>query len=185
MARAKKGAESKQATIICVDESGFYPLPGVVRTYAPVSETPVLREWTTRSHLSVLSGITPEGRCFFHIRERSMNSEDVIRFLKHLLRRVSGKMLVVWDGAMIHRSRTVREFLATGATRRLQLERLPGYAPDLNPDEGIWNYLKNVELRNCCCRDLLELKEELVKAIKRLRHRTDVIKGCFSGAGLN
>lgn len=61
----------------------------------------------------------------------------MVRFLKHLLRKITGKLLIVWDGSPIHRGKAVKEFLASGAARRLQLERLPGYAPELNPDEGI------------------------------------------------
>ncbi len=49
---------------------------------------------------------------------------------------------------------------AEGGAKRIQLESLPGYAPELNPDEGIWNYLKRVELRNMCCSGLEELRRE-------------------------
>lgn len=58
---------------------------------------------------------------------------------------------MIWDGSPIHRSQTIKAFLAGGAAHRLHLERLPAYAPELNPDEGIWQYLKHVELRNLCC----------------------------------
>ena len=57
-------------------------------------------------------------------------------------------MLVIWEGAAIHRSRAVKEWLAQGAARRILVERLPGYAPELNPDEGVWGYLKRVEMRD-------------------------------------
>ena len=56
-------------------------------------------------------------------------------------------MLVIWDGAPVHRSRAVKERLAQDAARRIQPEQLPGYAPELNPDEGVWRYLKRVELK--------------------------------------
>ena len=65
---------------------------------------------------------------------------------------------------------------ATGA-------ELPGYAPDLNPDEGIWKHLKCVELKNLCCESLAELKVELRKAKERLRHKRDVILGCIRQPG--
>jgi transposase len=56
------------------------------------------------------------------------------------------------------------EFLASGAEDRLKLEQLPGYAPDLNPDEGVWKHLKYVDLKNLCCQSLSELMVELRKA---------------------
>ena len=87
----------------------------------------------------------------------------MVRFRRHLLRHLPGKLLVLWDGAPIHRAQPVRDFLAAGGAARIYLEQLPGYAPELNPDEGIRGYLKQVELRNVSCDDLPELQQELAK----------------------
>lgn len=162
-----------------MDESAFYLLPGVVRTYAPRGRTPLLRLPLTRDHLSAVSGITKDGRLFLRLQERAFKSPDVVEFLRQLLRCLRGKVLVIWDGAPIHRAQPVKDFLASGAGRRLRLEPLPGYAPELNPDEGIWHYLKHVELRNVRCQDLAHLHDELTRAVKRLRHKKHVIRGCF------
>jgi transposase len=170
-------------TIVFVDQSGFYLLPAVVRTYAPVGQTPVLREELSRDHLSAMSGITLEGRLLMMEQERAFKGEDVVRFLRHALRKIPGKLLVIWDGSPIHRSRVVKEFLKGGAACRLKLEQLPGYAPELNPDEGIWKHLKYVELKNVCCRSLSELRSELRKAKERLRHKRHVILGCIRQPG--
>jgi transposase len=120
-------------------------------------------------------------------QQRAFKGPDVVRFLRHALRRISGKLLVIWDGSPIHRSRAVKNFLSDGAAARLQLEQLPGYAPELNPDEGVWKHLK------CVCGaqehllpeslSLSELKNELRKAKERLRHKRDVILGCIKQPG--
>jgi transposase len=110
-----------------------------VRTYAPVGETPILRVPLTRDHLSAIGGITPEGRMFMQMQEHAYCAQDVVAFLRLLLRKIPGKLLVIWDGAPIHRAKVIKEFLANGAAKRLHLERLPGYAPELNPQEGVWN----------------------------------------------
>jgi hypothetical protein len=123
-------------TIVFADQSGFYLLPTVVRTYAPVGRTPILKEHLSRDHLSAMSAITLEGKLYMLEQERSFKGEDVVRFLKHLLRQIPGKLLVIWDGSPIHHGRAVKDFLGSGASHRLQLEQLPAYAPDLNPDEG-------------------------------------------------
>jgi hypothetical protein len=125
LAAAEKGALEEGRTILFVDQSGFYLLPCVVHTYAPVGQTPVLREQLSRDHLSVISGISLEGKLFMMEQKRAFKGEDVVRFLKHLLRQISGKLLVVWDGSPIHHGRAVRDFLASGASHRLQLEQLP------------------------------------------------------------
>src|SRR5687768_13023327 len=120
----------------------------VVRTYAPIGETPILKENLTRDHLSAMSGITLEGKLYMLEQDRAFKGEDVVRFLKHLMHQIPGKLLVIWDGSPIHRSRAVKDFLASGASSRVQLEQLPAYAPDLNPDVGVWKTLNGVELKN-------------------------------------
>jgi transposase len=184
LARPQKGAEAQQQTILFLDESGFYPLPSVVRTDAPVGHTPIVREWCTRDHLSAISAISPEGKRYFRSQDRALNSDDVVGFLEHLLREGPGRMLIIWDGAPIHRSHTIREFLANGASQRLHLERLPAYAPELNPGEGLWQQLKGVELRNVCCFNLPHLRHELRDAVKRVRRKPRLIKSFFRGAKL-
>jgi transposase len=156
----------------------------VVRTYAPVGQTPVLREWWTRDHLSAISAISPEGQLYFRSQDHAINSDDVVAFLEHLLREVPRQMVIIWDGAPIHRSQLIKEFLANGAAHRLHVERLPAYAPELNPGEGIWQQLKGVELRNLCCWHLPHLRHELRDAAKRVRRKPRIVQGCFKGAKL-
>jgi transposase len=180
----QKGAEAQQQTLLFLDESGFYPLPSVVRTYAPVGQTPILREWCTRDHLSAISAISPEGKLYFRSQDCALNSDDVVGFLEHLLREVPGRMVLIWDGSPIHRSHTIKEFLANGAAQRMHLERLPAYAPELNPDEGLWQQLKGVELRNVCCFTIPHLRGELRNAVKRVRRKPRLIQGFFRCAKL-
>jgi transposase len=184
LARHQKGAEAQGESIFFIDESGFYPLPSVVRTYAPVGQTPILREWYTRDHLSAIAAISPEGKLYFHSQDDAIDSVDVVAFLEHLLREVSGRMVIIWDGAPIHRSHLIQEFLANGAAQRLHLERLPAYAPELNPGEGLWQQLKGVELRNVCCVNIPHLKHVLRDAVKRVRRKAHLIQSFFRGAKL-
>jgi transposase len=100
---------------------------------------------------SAISAISPKGKLYFHCQDRALHSEDVVAFLEHLLREVPGQIVTIWDGSPIHRSHTIKGFLANGASPRPHLERLPAYAPELNPGKGLWQQLKGVELRNVCC----------------------------------
>lgn len=159
-------------------------MPNALRSYAPIGETPVLKARASRDHLSAISAITPAGKLYTTVQHEAFNGVAVVRFLRHLLRHIGGKLLVIWDGLPAHRSKEVKALLRQ-TKGRLHLERLPGYAPDLNPDEGIWHYLKNVELANVCCRSMDELRNELRLAIERLRHKREVIIGCFGLAGLD
>ncbi len=183
MAGAFSKAQREHRTVLFVDESAFYLLPGVVRTYAPKGQTPTLRVPLTRDHLSAISAITPDGRLFLHVQEDTIRSDAVVQFLRQLLRQVPGRLLVIWDGSPIHRSASVKAFLAAGAAERLHLARLPAYAPELNPDEGIWRYLQYVELRNLCCPTLWDLDHEVRLAARRLRRKPHLIRACFAQAG--
>jgi len=159
-------------------------LPSVVKTFAPEGETPVVKGSESRDHVSAISAITPEGRLLTGMQGEAFDRHDIVDFLRHVLRHIEGKVLIIWDGLPAHRSQKVKDFLSeTG--ERVHMEQLPGYAPDLNPDEGIWQYLKNVELKNVCCESLGALKKQLRLAFERLRHKTEVIEGCFGLAGLS
>jgi len=182
--RLKREARRQRRPLVFVDESGFYPLPGKVRTYAPEAHTPVLREWQTRDHLSVMGGVTPAGKLSVLVRPEPLTGLHTIEFLKHLIRHVGPRLLVVWDGSPIHRRAAVQEFLAGVAGRGVRVERLPPYAPDLNPVEGAWQHLKHVEMRNLVCLDLEELHLELHLAVGRLRQKPHLIRSFFVGAGL-
>jgi transposase len=177
-------ARQQRRAPVFVDEAGFYLLPSVVKTYAPRARTPVLRAKLTRDHLSVMAGMTPAGKVYTLARQEPLDGSHSVEFLVHLTRVAGGRLLVIWDGSPIHRRGLVREFVAdTGGAVRL--EALPGYAPDLNPwDEGGWNHLKNVEMRNLVCKDLEELHEQFHLAVHRLRQKAWLIQSFFNQAGL-
>lgn len=179
-----KQARKERRGLVFVDESGFYLLPGVVKTYSPEGQTPVLREKLTRDHLSVMAGMTPQGRLYTLARQESLNGWHSIEFLVHLARVAGRRLLVIWDGSPIHRRSEVTQFVSD-THDAVRLEALPGYAPDLNPwDEGGWNHLKHVEMRNLVCRDLEELHEQFHLAIGRVRHKPQLIRSFFAQAGL-
>jgi transposase len=180
----RRRARRERRVLVFEDESGFYLLPGVIRTYAPEARTPVLHETQTRDHLSVLGGITPEGKVSTLARQESLTGLHSVEFLAHLGRVAGDRLLVIWDGSPIHRRAEVTEFVSE-ARGKVWLGALPGYAPDLNPwDEGGWHHLKDVEMGNLVCRDREELHQELILAIGRLRQRPPLMRAFFAQAGL-
>ena len=180
----RRRARRERRVLVFEDESGFYLLPGVVRTYAPEAHTPVLREKQTRDHLSVMGGMTPQGKVYTLARQESLNGWHSVEFLAHLLRVAGERLLVIWDGSPIHRREAVTNFVAR-TKGKVWLEALPGYAPDLNPwDEGGWHHLKHVEMRNLACRDLEQLHQEFYLAVSRLRQKPHLVQSFFAQAGL-
>jgi len=176
-------AKRERRCVVFVDEAGFYLLPGLVKTYSRRGQTPVLTTYLTHDHLSVMGGVTTDGKIYVLIRQEALNGLHTITFLEHLLVCAGARVLVIWDGSPIHRRREVQDFLSGGAGSGIAVEFLPGYAPDLNPwDAGAWNHLKHVELGNLSCMDLEELHLELHLAIGRLRQKPHLIAGFFKAA---
>jgi transposase len=180
----RQQARHERRTLVFVDESGFYLLPGVVKTYSPEGRTPIITAKLTRDHLSVMGGMTPLGKVYTLARQDSLNGLHSIEFLMHLQRVAGERLLVIWDGSPIHRRTEVQEFVAQ--TRgQIRLEPLPGYAPDLNPwDEGAWHHLKHVEMRNLVCLDLEELHQQFHLALGRLRQKPHLVQSFLAQAGL-
>jgi transposase len=181
----RRAAQQEGRTLVFVDEAGFYLLPGVVKTYSPRGQTPVLHALVTRDHLSVMGGLTPAGGVYTLVRAAALNGLHTIRFLRHLQRHAGARLLVIWDGSPIHRRRELTEFLASPDGRGIRVEALPGYAPDLNPWAAAgWHYLKDVELPNQECADLAALHEQLHLALGHLRQKPTLIQEFFHAAGL-
>ena len=155
-----------------------------MRTYAPMGQTPMLREWWTRDHLAAISAISPEGQVYVHSQESALHAADVVACLAHLRREVPGRMVLIWDGAPIPRRQVMQECLANGTAQRIHVERLPAYAPDLHPGEGLWQQLTGVAWRNVCCVNLPPLRHALRDAVRRVRRKPRLMHGCFTGAGL-
>lgn len=120
---------------------------------------------------------------YFRLFEGSIRSPQVVEFLKHLLRHIKGKVLVIWDGLRSHRSRLVNKFV-TSTNGRLQLEFLPAYAPELNPVEYLWGYWKQHELPNFCPKDFSELSYYARRALRRMRRRPTLVTAFWKQAEL-
>lgn len=133
----------------------------------------------------MIGGITPNGEIGTWTKKGAIDEYDIVNFLAHLLIRFREKLFIVWDGSTIHsRSIFVRSFIKAIGEERLRVETFPGYAPELNPTEGLWHQIKGVELRNVCAPDAKELLFELHAALARIRQNKKLIQSLFSQAGL-
>ena len=162
----KKVAEG--ATIIYLDEVGF-SLKGVRRrTWSPRGVTPLVTLRANWEKLSTIGAITSDGRFFQHTTSGAIRSGEVIRFFGHILRQVQGNIVVVLDNAKIHHAKVTQAFV--GTHERLSLIFLPPYAPELNPIELVWAYVKRNVLGNFCAHSIRALKKRLVTAWQRVRY---------------
>lgn len=154
-------------------------MPTVRRTWAPIAQTPLLFHRYSHDRISAISAVTVSPRrqrlglyCHFHFT--NISEFEVVAFLRLLLRHLAGHIVLVWDGGSIHRSELARQFLARHP--RLHVERFPAYAPDLNPDEQVWNHFK-ATLANGCPMTLDELVEDLTRVARRARRSPGLLRG--------
>ena len=176
LAGVKKNAARKRAWIFFQDETGFSQQPSIRRSWAPRGETPILKargdHWTKTSVAAAL-GFRWDGRktrLFARTKPDSFNTESLIEFLKDLKYFVRGApVILVWDRLPSHRSLVMKSFLLKQRDW-LQIEWLPGYAPDLNPAEGIWNNIKGRELANYCADQIQEAATAFRRGLKRVAH---------------
>lgn len=158
-----------------LDESGFCSTPFVARTWALLGRTPVVVHPFNWDHVSAISVITTTGKLFFRLHpNKSITGDKIVTFLRHFLRQVRGNIILYWDGIPPHRSKKVKDFLAQHP--RLQIRRLPPYCPDLNPDEGVWDYVKTRELPNLTVNDISELARNVRGALRKVQRRSKLVK---------
>ncbi len=141
--------------IVFEDESGCSLLPSVRATWAPRGKTPVLRHRFNWKRLSMAGALVyePDGsdaELVFGLRPGAYDQYSLIEFLSELHELLEGrKVTLVWDGLPSHRSEAMRRWTEEQRSW-LRVERLPGYAPELNPVEGVWANVKAKELANLC-----------------------------------
>lgn len=160
-------AREEGRTLVFVDESGLSQKPARKSTWAPETQTPVLEFNFAWKKLSVIGGLTLKS-IYFQLHESSIKSAEACGFVDHLRRHIGKPLLIIWDGLRAHWSKEVKAHLDT-LKGRVRLEQLPAYAPELNPIEYLWGYLKGNDLANVCAKDLVELNAAARKAILRTR----------------
>lgn len=177
-------AKKEGRVIVFADESAFYMTPTVAKTWSPTRRTPVPKGPVRRDHLSVIGGLTLEGGMYLQIHGSSIGGHEAVLFVRHLLMHIPKRILLLWDGARIHRSGELYEFCKLDTIGRLTIEHFPPYAPEVDPQEYVWRQLKHVYLRNLTSHSLDELWEHLAAATRRLRARVGLLKNLRRHAGL-
>jgi transposase len=190
MAQDQKGARAKSAWIVFFDESGVSLIPPVRRTWSPRGQTPILRHrfgWKKASMAAAL-GYHASGqgaRLCFHLQQPSYTTDSLIQVLEQLGAFYSGQRVVLlWDGLSAHWSTKMRAWLDSQRDW-LTAERLPAYAPELNPVEGLWANLKALELANRPTTTLAEVADATEQGIQRVCTTEDLVVGFLAHTGLS
>ena len=189
MAADQKRACAKSAWLVFFDESGISLIPPVRRTWSQRGHTPVLRHrmaWK-RASMAAALGYHPDAskaRLCFHLQLDSYDTDSLIGVLEQLAAFYTGhRVVLIWDGLSAHWSHKMRAHL--DAQRDwLTVERLPAYAPELNPVEYLWANLKDMELANLPTTTLAEVADAATQGIQRVCDSDDLVVGFLAHTGL-
>jgi transposase len=182
LACAQKKARREGRTIVFIDESGLSEKCPVTKTWAPKGQTPVIQQSFTWKQMSAIAGLS-WWRFYFRFFDGAIRSAQVIEFLGALKRHIRHKLLVIWDGVATHRSRLVRAWLQE-QDGHIAVAALPPYAPELNPVEAIWAYLKKHEIANLCPTSIAEVSDFARRRLKSMQRRPPLIQAFWKQAEL-
>jgi transposase len=171
------------------DESGVSLLPAVRATWSPRGQTPVLHHRFGWKRLSIAGALVyePDGsdaHLIFQSRAGAYNTDSLIEFLDAMHQHEKHRLvLLIWDGLPSHRSGRMAEWIASQHDW-LRVERLPGYAPELNPIEQVWGNVKGQELANLCADTIGEVAVSAEDGLERINDDASLCFAFLHHAGL-
>jgi DDE superfamily endonuclease len=190
VAADQKGARAESAWLVFFDESAISLIPPVRRTWSPRGSTPILRHrmaWKKASMAAAL-GYWPDAtkaRLWVHLQQDSYDTDSLISVLEQLAGFYADQQVVLlWDGLSSHWSYKMRAHLDKQC-HWLEVERLPPYAPELNPVEYLWANLKGAELANFTGDTVAEVADQAQGGIQRVCDSDSLVLGFLAHTGLS
>ncbi|MGB3224615.1 MAG: IS630 family transposase [Desulforhopalus sp.] len=171
-------AREQNAEIFFGDESSVRSDYHSGTTWAPIGKTPVVKTTGSRHRVNLISAISPRGTMRFMATEGNVTSTVFIEFLKCLLYKANRPVFLILDNHSVHRSKEVRDFVKS-TNGKLHLFFLPPYSPELNPDEHVWNYLKNHKIGRQSTKNGFELSKRVESIMRSLGRLPEKIKSFF------
>ena len=176
--KIKKRAVSEGADVFFADAAHIRSDHHAGKTWGIKGQTPVISSTGSRFSFSLISAITSKGHMRFMVTEGGVNSKVFIGFLKRLITGSTKKIFLVVDNGPAHVSKKTKDFVASVSTK-LELFFLPPYSPDLNPDELVWNHLKNHTVGRSTVKDKNDFRKKVTRSMKSLQANRKKIKSFF------
>jgi transposase len=174
-------ARRKKARIFFADEAGVRSDHHAGTTWAKRGKTPVVSTTGARFGLNLISAVSPQGEFRFMTVKGRVNAQVFIEFLGRLVHNADRPIFLIVDGHPSHKAKKVAQFVA-GTKGRLQLFFLPPYSPELNPDECVWNDLKNNVVGKKMITTPDSLKREVTRFLRFLQRAPERVRGYFNTA---
>jgi len=174
-------ALKENRVIIFADECGFGRAGKPRATWAEAGKTPILRPMFGRGGMSIFGAISGEGMLYFKIKMGAFDSNDIVSMLDEILHITDKKITMIWDGATIHRSKVVKEYISKLPAGRIRLVRLPAHSPHLNPQEFLWSQLKWAKLKNECFKTFDDARYAVYWTLQEMKNDTELIRSFIRG----
>jgi transposase len=171
-------AAASGGTVWFADEAGVRSDYHAGTTWAPVGRTPVVKTTGARHSVNMISAVAPDGSLRFATYTGRFTSTEFIDFCKRLLHDANGPVFLVVDGHPTHRSKATKAFVAA-TNGQLRLYTLPGYSPQLNPDEWVWNNVKAAKIGRAGITSQDDLRTKAISALRRLQKMPHLVRGFF------
>ena len=176
-------AREEGAEVYFGDEAGIRTDHHAGTTWAPVGQTPVVEVTGERSSVNMISAVSPSGALMFDVFFGGCNGTVFVEFLKKLMHDAPRPVFLILDNVSFHKCQIVKEYVGS-LDGRLKLFFLPGYSPELNPDEWVWKNVKNDQLGRAGIGRKSELHGRATRALERLAQLPEVIRGFFHDPSL-
>jgi transposase len=176
--KLKRRAKRLGAKIFFLDEAGFQSDPPLARTYGLKGETPVVVTSGQRQSLNVISAVNARGQFWAATYTGKLDAEAFVAFLKNFMDSRTGKVFLVVDGHPAHKANVVKAYLKS-LQGRLELHFLPPYAPDLNPDEFVWSYMKNIGVSKKPLKQNESLRERVENDLTAIQQDRKLVRSFF------
>jgi transposase len=175
----RAAADEQGAVVYFADEAGIRSDYHAGTTWSPVGQTPVVKNTGARFSVNMISAVSAKGALRFALYEENTNAQVFINFCQRLLHDAPGPVYLIVDGHPAHRATATKEFAAsTGG--RLKLIFLPGYSPELNPDEWVWKNVKHDRIGKTGVTSKDDLKSKAIGALRRLQKRPRLVRAFFA-----
>lgn len=176
--RLRARARRRGAKIFFLDEAGIRSDSVLGRTWAPKGQTPEVQTSGRRQSVNAISAVNARGEFWFKVYTQRLNKELFLQFLKAFLRGRRIPVMLVVDGHPAHRARIIAEYVQA-LKGRLEIHFLPGYAPELNPDEFVWNHLKKQGVSKKPLRQGESLRARVQHDLERIRRAPALVRSFF------
>jgi transposase len=190
--RLRRRARKHGATIFFLDEAGFSSEPNLGRTYGLKGKTPVVKTTGQRQKVNAISAVSAKGGFWSQIYTGMFNAGRFVEFLKAFRRGGRGKVFLVVDGHPSHRAKVVAADVAACRGQlelhfpfgRLRAEWLPPYAPDLNPDEFVWQYAKTNGVAKKPLKENESLKQRVETDLAAIKAKPKLVRSFFRASSV-